>query len=127
MPRNDFINVNGTINYDNITSLPALNAHATQNATLAHGGLILGTLNTDLNKIKALPLKTDTRTTTLTYTSGVLTSVVDADGATTVKTTTLTYTSGVLTSVAEVAGGTTVTTTLNYTSGVLTSVTKAVA
>ena len=87
---------------------------------------ILGTLNTDLNKIKALPLKTDTRTTTLTYTSGVLTSVVDADGTTTVKTTTLTYTSGVLTSVAEVAGGTTVTTTLNYTSGVLTSVTKAV-
>lgn len=86
----------------------------------------LGVNNQEVSKVKSLLLGTDTRTTELLYTSGVLTQVLEKDGSTVVKTTNLNYTSGTLTSVTEIANGTTVTTTLNYTSGSLSSVTKAV-
>jgi hypothetical protein len=91
------------------------------------GHMILGTSNTDINKVKALKLQTDTRSLTLTYTSGNLTKVEEKNGATIVKTTNLTYTDGNLTKVTETVGNTTVTTTLTYTDGALTSVTKAVS
>lgn len=91
------------------------------------GHMILGISNTDINKVKALKLQTDTRSLTLTYTSGNLTKVEEKNGATIVKTTNLTYTDGNLTKVTETAGNTTVTTTLTYTDGALTSVTKAVS
>lgn len=87
----------------------------------------LGTANTDVNKPKAVFLETDTRSTVLTYTAGVLTKVEEKDGVNVIKTTNLIYTSGVLTSVEEIAGGTTVTTTLNYdVNGNLTDTSKAV-
>jgi len=88
----------------------------------------LGTVNTDVNRIKALPLMTDTRSATLTYTSGNLTKVEDKDGATVVKTTDLTYdANGNLTQVKETVGATVVTTTLSYDgSGNLTGTSKAV-
>jgi len=89
---------------------------------------LLGTTNTDINKVKALELKTDTRSVNLTYTNSQLTKVEEKDGTTVVKTTNLTYdANGNLTQVQEIAGGTTITTTLTYTSGTLTSVTKAVS
>ena len=91
------------------------------------GHMILGTSNTDINKVKALELKTDTRSLTLTYTSGKLTKVEEKDGSTVIKTTNLTYTDGNLTKVTETVGDTTVTTTLTYTDGALTSVTKEVS
>lgn len=86
----------------------------------------LGANNAEIALVKSLIQPTHTRSVELVYTSGVLTSVLEKDGSTTLKTTTLNYTSGTLTSVVEVCGGTTTTTTLNYTSGTLTSVTRAV-
>lgn len=58
--------------------------------------------------------RTDVRNTTMGYTSGNLTSVIEKVGATTVKTTTLTYTGSNLTSTVEVFDGKTITTTLTY-------------
>lgn len=90
------------------------------------GNSILGANNQSVNQMLGVPQRTDTRTTNLAYTSGVLTGVTETDGATTVKSTTLNYSSGNLSTVVEVVGGRTITTTLNYTSGVLTSVSRAV-
>ena len=65
-----------------------------------------------------------TATTTLTYTSGLLTGVVEkATGGATLATIALGYSSGLLSSVVEQRDGKTTTTTLTYTAGVLTSVT----
>jgi hypothetical protein len=92
------------------------------------GAQILGAANTDVNKVKALEHKTDTRTAALTYTNGNLTKVEEKDGATVVKTTDLSYdVDGNLETVTETAGGVTVTTTLTYTDGDLTAVSKAVS
>jgi YD repeat-containing protein len=93
-----------------------------------NGKANLGTFNTDINKIKALTLNTDTRSTALTYTSGNLTKVEDKDGTTILKTTNLSYDANSnLTTVEEIAGGTTVTTTMNYdVNGNLISTSKAV-
>ena len=89
--------------------------------------MTLGSTNRIVNKVKALELKTDTRTTALTYSNGNLTKVEEKDGAIVVKTTTLNYdSSGNLANTVEVALGTRVTTSLNYSSGQLSSVTKAV-
>ncbi|MUT67820.1 hypothetical protein [Paenibacillus sp. NEAU-GSW1] len=108
------------------TAATGTNTTQIANAAFVQAALS-GANNQSVTKIKAAQLKTDTRTTTLTYTNGVLTGVVESDGGTPVKTTTLNYTSGILTSVVEAAGGTTVTTTLSYTSGTLTGVSKAVS
>jgi hypothetical protein len=61
---------------------------------------------------------------TLTYTAGVLTSIVEIQAEGT-KTTTLTYTAGALTSVVTVLNNWTKTDTLTYTAGVLTSTTTS--
>jgi len=90
------------------------------------GGIQDGDGNQDVSLLHALGLQIDTRTLELTRTGGVLTSVVEKDGAATVKTVTLNRTGGVLTGVVTVAGGKTITQTLNRTGGVLTSVTKTV-
>lgn len=88
----------------------------------------VGDANTDIMQVKAMQIDTHTRTVDLVYTAGVLTSVLEKNGATTLKTTTLTYTSGKLTSTSEVADGVTVTTTLTYNGvGDLDLVTRAVA
>lgn len=61
---------------------------------------------------------------TLTYTAGVLTSIVEIQAEGT-KTTTLTYTDGTLTSVVTSLNNWTKTDTLTYTAGVLTSTTTS--
>ncbi len=89
----------------------------------------LGATNQDINFLKALIQRIDTRSTVLAYgTNGRLTQVVEKDGATTVKTVTLSYDdNGNLTQVIEVVGGKTVTTTLSYDgNGNLTSVSRTV-
>lgn len=91
------------------------------------GTITEGTSDSHLHMLRAIPVETHSRNTTLVYTGGVLTSIVEKDGGTTVKTTTLNYTSGTLTSTVEVAGGKTITTTLGYTGADLTSVTRSVA
>lgn len=94
------------------------------------GAIAAGTSNQDINKIKAITLRIDTRNTVLTYdANGRLTKVEEKDGSTVVKTTNLTYNAnGNLTQVQEIAGGTTVTTTLTYdASGKLTGTSKTVA
>ena len=60
MPRNDFINVDGTINYDNIASTPALDTHKDDRAP--HGATASATANTlalrdaNGNVVSALPV-----------------------------------------------------------------------
>ncbi|WP_025026327.1 hypothetical protein [Caldalkalibacillus mannanilyticus] len=89
--------------------------------------LSIGTSNKDIVKEKALVLKTDTRTITLTYDGENLTKVEEKDDATVVKTTNLSYdTDGDLITTEEIAGGSTVTSTLSYTDGKLSSVSKVV-
>ena len=56
----------------------------------------------------------------LTYTNSLLTGITYAGG----QTKTLSYVSGVLSTIETVVTGTTVTKTLNYTNGVLTSITE---
>jgi YD repeat-containing protein len=93
------------------------------------GAVALGTNNQVVNLIRALNQQIDTRSLVLSYTSGMLTSVTEKDGNTTVKTTTLTYdASGRLTQVQEQAGGKTVTISLSYNAdGTLASVSRSVA
>lgn len=117
----------GTHIPENMDILDATIHNHTSAASPHIGHLIAGTLNTDINRVKALELKTDTRSVQLTYTNGQLTTVKELDGTTVVKTTNLAYdTNGNLIEVQETAGGTIVTTTLTYTNGVLTSIAKAV-
>ncbi|WP_027624378.1 hypothetical protein [Clostridium lundense] len=89
----------------------------------------LGQNNQSINKVKALTLKIDTRTTELIEENGLLKKVIEKDGTTIVKTTTLDYDSNTnLISVIENAGGTTITKTLNYDStNNLKTITKAVS
>lgn len=104
-----------------------LNAKAPTASPTFSGTITEGTTDSDLHFLRALPVETHSRNTTLVYTGGVLTSVVEKNGTTTVKTTTLNYTADVLTSTTEVAGGKTITTTLTYTNGDLTGTTRAVS
>ena len=89
---------------------------------------MLGTANTDVNKVVALEHKIDTRAIILTYADGNLIRVEEKHGAMVVKTTNLQYDDdGNLITVVETAGGVAVTTNFNYTDGNLTSVTRAVS
>ncbi len=118
----------GTANWWDAPPVTLKGAKEHIDAKAPHSGhMILGTSNTDINEIKSLGLKIDTRNLVLTYTNGVLVKVEEKDGATAIKTTALTYTDGVLTKVTEVAGGTAVTTTLAYVDGVLSSISRAVS
>lgn len=97
-------------------------------ASLEDVAAIAGTSNADVTQIKAVLLESDTRQTVFEYTGGVITAIVEKDGATEVTRTTLNYTAGALTSVAEAAGGKTVTSTLNRDGGGnLVDITKGVA
>lgn len=87
---------------------------------------MIGKDNTSIVETSSLKLSTDTRTTTIASSGGVITTITEKNGATTMRTTTLNYTSGNITSIVEVANGRTVTTTLGYSGGVINSITKAV-
>lgn len=97
--------------------------------TLDNVIVALGTDNRSINFPKALDFPIDTRSLTLTYTTGRLTKVEEKDGSTVIKTTTIGYdANGRANKITESAGGKTVTTTLTYnTDGTLGSVTKAVS
>ncbi len=91
-------------------------------------GIQDGDANSDVSLIKSVQHHTHTRSITLTYSGGNLSTVTEKDGANTVKTTTLNYSGGKLVSVVEVAGGVTVTQTLQYdASGNLTGITRSVS
>ncbi|WP_391571922.1 hypothetical protein [Cohnella sp.] len=76
----------------------------------------------------ALILETDTRKTIFEYTAGVLSAIVEKDGAIEVARTTLNYSGGTLNSIVEVAGGKTVTSTfVRDGGGILTEITKGVS
>jgi YD repeat-containing protein len=102
----------------------------TPNNTLdsGSGSVIFGGGNQSTFKTQALEINTDTRSVTLGYDAyGNLTTITEKDAGTTVSTTTLNYTNGMITSVVQVAGGNTITTTLSYDSaGNLTGTTKTV-
>jgi hypothetical protein len=82
----------------------------------------------DVTSYNPLLNSIDERELTLTYTTGVLTSIVEDDDGTTVKTTTLTYSDGLPTTVVEEVvtpeGTVTMTIALNYTNGLLTGRTR---
>ncbi|WP_276358395.1 hypothetical protein [Cohnella caldifontis] len=89
---------------------------------------ISGGTNQTVREQVALILETDTRKTVFEFTGGVLSAIVQKDGATEVSRTTLNYTSGALSSLVQVAGGKTVTSTINRDgSGIITDVTKGVS
>jgi hypothetical protein len=90
-----------------------------------------GSSDISVQQHQALLLPTDERNLTMTHTAGVLTSVVEKDGSTTVKTTTLTYTDDLPTTVVEEVvtpeGTVTMTTALTYTAGLLTGRTRTLS
>jgi hypothetical protein len=78
-------------------------------------GVSFGASNQDVFRVQALEVNVDTRSTTLTYSNGNLTQVVEQDGSTAVRTTNLTYDgNGNLTQVQEIVGANTITTILSY-------------
>jgi hypothetical protein len=85
-----------------------------------------GEADTSVQQRRHVDQRIDSREQLLSYTSGLLTQIVEKDstGTVTIRTTTLSYSSGVLTQVSEVANGHTSNTFLGYTSGVLTSTTR---
>ena len=86
-----------------------------------------GGTDTTVSKTHGLSLGIDTRSNTLEYNGdGTLKKITIKSGATTVSTTTINYSDGRVSSVVQVAGGSTVTTTFNYTDDDLTSTTKLV-
>ncbi|SEN19508.1 hypothetical protein [Paenibacillus sp. OV219] len=90
-------------------------------------GDLLGVDNTSVRKQGSVSLDTDTRTVVITRNALYKVSLIEEkNGSTVIKSTTINYTNGIISSVVEVAGGTTVTTTLNRTNGKITSVTKTV-
>jgi hypothetical protein len=86
-----------------------------------------GIADTEIVGIQSKFFEIDGRTTTLTYTDGQLTGVVEKSGTTTIYSATLTYTDGVLTQSSETAADVTVTSTLSYTGSQLTSITRSAA
>lgn len=108
---------NGVTSYVDTTPDASLGANEpttnTTGTTLA-GYVPTGRTMQDVALVQTLIQSVSTRTLTMGYTGGQLTTVTEKDGATTVKTTTLGYASGQLTSVTEVVGGKTITTTLSY-------------
>ena len=79
---------------------------------------------TDATTLQTSDLRAETHISftepSLTYTNSLLTGITYAGG----QTKTLSYVSGVLSTIETVVTGTTVTKTLNYTNGVLTSITE---
>lgn len=124
-------------NSDGTTTLVPAPGTVTQSGTPVNAGNLnnietavesmVGKDNTTVGQRTALILETDTRNTVETYTNGLLTQVVEQDGATVIRTTNLTYTNGLLTQVQEIAGGKTVTTTISYTNGVMSGTSKTVS
>jgi hypothetical protein len=86
----------------------------------------VGTANTDVELVKTLIQRQDTRSVTYSYTGSNITTITEKDGATTVKTTTINYSGGDVSSIVEVVGGKTITTTFAYTSGSITGATRTV-
>jgi hypothetical protein len=94
----------------------------------ADGTDSLGGVDGDVKPYRPLLNKIDERNLTLIYTNGVLTSTVEDDDGTTVKTTTLTYTNNLPTTVVEEVvtpeGTVTMTIALTYTDGLITGRTR---
>jgi hypothetical protein len=94
----------------------------------ADGTDSLGGGDGDVKPYRPLLNKIDERNLTLIYTNGVLTSTVEDDDGTTVKTTTLTYTNNLPTTVVEEVvtpeGTVTMTIALTYTDGLITGRTR---
>jgi len=120
---------NKPVSTDQQTALDAkLNKSGTKTVTgqtTFQDKVILGDGNQDVVRVQAVTFDVDTRSITLAYTSGKLTSVTVKDGATTVKSATLSYTGSTLNSVAITADGNTLTSTLAYTGSNLTGITRA--